>query len=154
MSIVDIYTIRIALESALVKELSEQISQAQILELKNQILEYQALPLSANQGKEQLHTELDFHAALAALSTNEPLRFICRFLLRLLRDLTEFNIVDEQSPGGDKIPSNNYQAELVEALSCRDASRADSILCEHLRASMDSLLEHHVKVSSGFLAAV
>jgi len=151
IGIAEIYALRITLEPLLVRSLASHISDEQIALLVERMSAYEEPPASIVQAREQREAELDFHATLAGFSDNHLLKFICGFLVRLLKDLTVCKKIYEQPNAELRERGFAYQQKLIDALTDHDAESAELIIREHMEAAKQIMLTQEAELTRGFL---
>lgn len=151
ISIANIYEMRIALEPQLVHDLAQEITPAQIDELRGVLREYTEPPNSIEDEQRQRNAELEFHEFLARFSRNPLLSFYCMFLVRLLKDLTVCRRIYSRSNPELRERGVSYQEQLIEAFRARDPEAARATMEAHMRAAQRIMLEQEAEVRKGFL---
>jgi len=152
VSIADIYRLRILLEPQLVKDLASHISSAQIAELRDRMSTYREPPASIEEEREQRTAELEFHEALASMSKNPLLGFICGFLARLLKDLAVCRRIYDKPNPELRESGLSYQEQLIAALSAGDASTAHTVMQDHMRTAQKIMLAQEAEITRAFLS--
>ncbi len=152
VTIADIYEMRIALEPQLARDLAACITPEQIDALRSRMSAYQDPPSSIEEEREQRIAELEFHETLAGFSDNPLLRLTCRFLTRLLKDLTVCRRIYDQPNPELRERGISYQDQLMAALSAGDGDEAFAIMQAHMRAAQRIMLAREAQVTKGFLA--
>lgn len=151
ISIAQIYELRIVLEPQLVYDLAPLITDEQIEELRVLMSVYREPPASMEEEQVQRAAELEFHAALAGMCDNPLLGFTCRFMTRLLMDLTVCKRIYEQPNPTLRESGVSYQEKLIDALEARDSKAAAAIMRAHMRAARRMMLAQEAQVTKGFL---
>ena len=88
VTIEQIYEMRKALEPLVAASATPNIDAAGLARLNDIIAVYDHEPADGQERWNQRMAELDFHAVVAEYASNPILAFTCRFLQRLLKDLT------------------------------------------------------------------
>jgi len=148
----EIYALRIALEPLLVAELAPRITEEQIEALAARMSAYTAPPASVEEERRQRAAELAFHEALADLSDNPLIGFVCAFLVRLLKELAVCKRIYERPNPELRARGVSYQAQLIEAFRARDAETARAVMQAHMRAAQALMLAQEAELRRGFLA--
>ncbi|MFD0981641.1 FadR/GntR family transcriptional regulator [Tropicimonas aquimaris] len=151
IGIADIYALRRALEPVLVTQLAGQLTEAQIGELEQVMTAYETPPETIEEAERQRMAELDFHALLADYSTNALLRFQCRFLISLLKELTICRKIYSREIPGFRESGRDYQSRLLQALRAGDAGAAKAIMRAHLNTAQDIMEQQESVVLRQFL---
>lgn len=151
ITIHDIYAVRIRLEPELAAGLVGVITQGDIARLQELMSRYDHPPHSPEEEREQRFAELAFHETLAELSPNPLLSFACRFLIRLLKELTICHRIYERPLPELRAGGHNYQSQLLRALDGGDAEAAEQIMREHMRFARDVMEAQEAEVLRQFL---
>jgi GntR family transcriptional repressor for pyruvate dehydrogenase complex len=140
-SIADIYAVRRELEPLMVGELAGKLSPDTFALLQSKIRLYEDEPATVDEEYRQRMAELDFHEELARVSGNRLLGFLCRFLVSLLRDMTECRAIFRQHNPHLRETGLHYQVALLRAIKSGDAQKATAIMREHLVAAEAYMIE-------------
>ncbi len=133
LTIDDIYQIREVLEPELAASLAGALTPAQLARLEAVIARYDAPAQGAEEERAQHVESLRFHAMLAEMSPNPLLRFLVRFIVNMLTEITvSRHLYDPPNPEL-WASGRDYQARLVGALREGDADEARMILRDHMR---------------------
>lgn len=151
IGIADIYALRIALEPLMVTAIAEHINDEQISLLEQRMSLYEQPPATIEEARRQREAELDFHATLASFSRNPLTRFICGFLVRMLKELAVCRTIYEQPNKELRERGLAYQARLIEALRDHDPDSAALIIREHMIAAQQIMLAQEAELVQGFL---
>ncbi|MEE3215028.1 MAG: FadR/GntR family transcriptional regulator [Pseudomonadota bacterium] len=153
ISVRDIYQIRLALEPEMVASLAGNVGASDIARLRESLHSY-ATPAGDMHAERQQHIDsLDFHQELAQLSGGNPLlAFIIRFTAQVLSDLTVYRRLYE--PGDHPIgPAGcQYHAEILDAIEAGDATRAHTLMRDHLLEAQGIMQGNEAQVTRGFLS--
>lgn len=140
-SIADIYAVRRELEPLMVGELAGKLSPETFALLQAKIRLYEDEPATVEEEYRQRMAELDFHEELARVSRNRLLGFLCRFLISLLRDMTECRAIYLQHNPQLRETGLHYQVALLRAIKAGDGARASAIMREHMVAAEAYMIE-------------
>ncbi len=140
-SISDIYAIRKKLEPELAAGLAGKLTQENIGNLQATIRLYEDEPKTAEEEYSQRLAELDFHAGLAHHCENEPLGFICKFLVSLLRDMTVCREIYREANPELRETGLHYQIRLLRAIKHGRREDAYQIMHEHMIEAEKYMLE-------------
>lgn len=130
--IADIYALRKLLEPELAASLAGRLDEAGIAALQATIRLYENEPRTAEEEFRQRIAELDFHSVLASLADNQLLGFVCVFLHRLLRDLTECRAIYFEPNPQLRETALTYQVRLIRFLKTNDAEGARALMRDHM----------------------
>ena len=150
-SIDDIYALREVLEPELAASLAGTLSEVQLARLEAVMSDYDAPAETEAEEAAQHVASLRFHAELAEFSGNPLLRFLIRFTVRLLSEIT----VNRQlySPPNRQLweSGKNYQAQLLRALRDGDRTAAREVLSAHMRNAHRLMKSQEAAVTRRFL---
>jgi len=113
---------------------------------------YEAPPETIEESERQRMAELDFHALLASFSPNPLLRFQCRFLIGLLKEITICRRIYRRRIPGFRAAGRDYQSRLIEALRASDGGAARAIMRAHMTAAQRIMEEQESVVLRQFLS--
>lgn len=132
LTIDDVYQIRAALEPELAAALAGKLTETQLRALEEVMTCYSEPARTAEEERAQHLASLRFHAMLAEISGNPLLRFLIRFIVNMLADITVSRKLYAQ-PNRELWSSGlDYQSRLLAALRTGDAPLARQILAEHM----------------------
>ena len=151
IGISDIYELRLAQEPALAAQLAGALDDAQIAALEQVMADYATPPETIEEAERQRIAELEFHELLASFSPNPLLRFQCRFLIGLLKELTICRKIYRRKIPGLRSKGRDYQARLIRALRAGDAGAARAIMRWHMIIAQGIMLEQESIVQRNFL---
>ncbi|WP_455385147.1 FadR/GntR family transcriptional regulator [Acidihalobacter prosperus] len=151
ITIHDIYALRIQLEPELAAGLVGVITEQDIDRLQQLMTRYDHPPQSQDEEREQRFAELAFHETLAGLCPNPVLSFACRFLIRLLKELTICHRIYERPQPELRAGGHSYQLRLLEALRKEDAEAARNAMDKHMRFARDLMEAQEAEVLRQFL---
>ncbi len=151
ITIHDIYALRIQLEPELAAGLVGVITERDIDRLQQLMTRYDHPPQSPAEEREQRFAELAFHETLAGLCPNPVLSFACRFLIRLLKELTICHRIYERPQPELRAGGHSYQLRLLEALHKEDAEAARNAMDKHMRFARDLMEAQEAEVLRQFL---
>ena len=152
IGISDIYELRRALEPVLAAQLAGQLDADQLTALEAVMADYEAPPETIEDAERQRIAELDFHELLASFSPNPLLRFQCRFLIGLLKELTICRKIYRRKIPGFRSKGRDYQSRLIQALRAGDAGAARAIMRSHMVIAQGIMLEQESIVQRNFLS--
>ncbi len=147
----DIYELRRALEPVLVADLAGKLDEDRIRELEEVMAVYEDPPETIEELETQRIAELTFHEILASFSPNPLLRFECRFLISLLKDLTICRKIYRRRIPDFRKTGRDYQARLIQALRAGDGGAAFSIMRAHMITAQQVMEEQESIVQRQFL---
>ncbi len=130
-SIRDIYAVRVELEPELAASVVGILTDADFRRLQNTMRLYEKPPADRGEEYQQRLAELDFHSALAELSPNPILGFICGFMHNLLRNLTICRQIYAMPNPELREQGLHYQVRLLRALEGQRCRRREG---HHARA--------------------
>ncbi|SFC66930.1 FadR/GntR family transcriptional regulator [Tropicimonas isoalkanivorans] len=148
----DIYALRHALEPVLVAQLAGTLPEERIVLLEEVMTAYETPPETIEESERQRMAELDFHALLASFSPNPLLRFQCRFLIGLLKDITICRRIYRRRIPGFRAAGRDYQSRLIQALRAGDGGAARAIMRAHMTAAQKIMEEQESVVLRQFLS--
>ncbi|HEV7344466.1 MAG TPA: FCD domain-containing protein [Devosia sp.] len=151
LSIANIYEMRKVLEPQLAASATPQIDEAGLNRLEAIITIYDHEPADHNERWTQRMAELDFHGVVAEYSDNPILAFTCRFLQRLLKDLTIAQDIYVQPEPVLRASGIRHQRDLIAAMRRRDAAAAAAILAEHMQEAEKHMLDLQARLMDRFL---
>jgi len=151
IGISDIYELRRALEPVLVSQLAGNLAEDQIRQLEEVLAVYKEPPETIEQLETQRIAELTFHEILASFSPNPLLRFQCRFLISLLKDLTICRKIYRRRIPDFRRKGRDYQVRLIQALRAGDVGAARSIMRAHMITAQDVMRDQESIVQRQFL---
>lgn len=154
LSIANIYEMRKVLEPQLAASATPHIDEAGLNRLEGIIKIYDHEPADADERWAQRMAELDFHGIVAEYSDNPILAFTCRFLQRLLKDLTIAQDIYVHPEPVSRASGIQHQRDLIAAMRKRDATAAASILAEHMAEAEQHMLGLEAKLEDRFLDEV
>ena len=151
LSIANIYEMRKVLEPQVAASATPHIDEAGLNRLEAIIRIYDHEPADTTERWNQRMAELDFHGVVAEYSDNPILAFTCRFLQRLLKDLTIAQDIYVQPEPVSRESGIRHQRELIAAMRRRDAKAASAILTEHMAEAEQHMLTLQAKLMDRFL---
>lgn len=151
VSIANIYQMRKSLEPQMAASATPHIDEAGLKRLEAMIAIYDHEPADEGERWNQRMAELDFHGIVAEYCDNPILAFTCRFLQRLLKDLTIAQDIYVQPEPVLRQSGIEHQRDLIAAMRRRDAQGAASILAEHMAEAERHMLDLQAKLSDRFL---
>ena len=152
LSIADIYQMRKALEPLVAASATPHIDEAGLNRLEAIITIYDHEPADARERWTQRMAELDFHGVVAEYSDNPILAFTCRFLQRLLKDLTIAQDIYVQPEPVLRQSGIGHQRDLIAAMRRRDPDAAAAILAKHMAEAEKHMLGLQAKLMDRFLS--
>jgi len=151
LSIANIYEMRKVLEPQVAASATPHIDEAGLKQLEAIIGIYDHEPADATERWNQRMAELDFHGVVAQYSDNPILAFTCRFLQRLLKDLTIAQDIYVHPEPVSRERGIQHQRDLIAAMRRRDADAAAAILAEHMAEAEQHMLDLQAKLVDRFL---
>lgn len=151
LSIANIYEMRKVLEPQLAASAALTIDAAGLDRLEAIIRIYDHEPADATERWNQRMAELDFHGVVAEYSDNPILAFTCRFLQRLLKELTIAQDIYVQPEPVSRQSGIGHQRDLIHAMRRRDAGAASNILAIHMAEAEKHMLGLEAKLEDRFL---
>jgi DNA-binding FadR family transcriptional regulator len=151
LSIAHIYAMRKALEPQVAVSAIETIDEAGFRRLNDLIAIYDHEPATAEERWDQRMAELDFHAVVAEYSDNPILAFTCRFLQRLLKELTICHDIYMRPEPVLRQSGIAHQRDLIEAMRARDADAVHAIMSEHMAEAEGHMLSLQAQLVDRFL---
>lgn len=151
IGISDIYDLRRVLEPLLASQLAGNLTEDQIRQLEEVLAVYEEPPETIEQLETQRIAELTFHEILASFSPNPLLRFQCRFLISLLKDLTICRKIYRRPIPDFRRKGRDYQVRLIQALRAGDVGAARSIMRAHMITAQDVMRDQESIVQRQFL---
>tara|TARA_R110002124_G_scaffold16882_7_gene71477 strand:- start:40733 stop:41557 length:825 start_codon:yes stop_codon:yes gene_type:complete len=152
ISIAHIYEMRKALEPLMAASATPHIDQAGLARLEAIIAVYDHEPADAQERWAQRMAELDFHGVVAEYCDNPILAFTCRFLQRLLKELTIAQDIYVQPDIVLRQTGIQHQRDLIAAMRNRAPATAAAILAEHMAEAEQHMLGLQAKLSDRFLS--
>lgn len=140
-SVADIYSIRKLIEPAIAASAAGRLSAQAFDALQATIRLYEDEPRTAEEEYAQRLAELDFHVELASHADNPLMGFVSRFLLSLLRDMTECRAIYSEPHPELRERGLHYQVRLLRALKAGDGLKAREIMLEHMVEAEKYMLE-------------
>lgn len=154
LSIANIYEMRKVLEPQLAASATANIDEAGLKRLEAIIQIYDHEPADQTERWNQRMAELDFHGVVAEYSDNPILAFTCRFLQRLLKDLTVARDIYVRPEPVSRASGIQHQRDVIKAMRLRDADTAAAILKEHMKEAEQHMLALEAKLDDRFLEEV
>ena len=154
LSIANIYDMRKVLEPQLAASATPHIDEAGLQRLEAIIKIYDHEPVDATERWNQRMAELDFHGVVAEYSDNPILAFTCRFLQRLLKDLTIAQDIYVQPEPVSRASGIQHQRDLIHAMRARNATAAAAILSDHMSEAEQHMLGLEARLEDRFLEEV
>lgn len=151
LSIANIYEMRKVLEPQLAASATPHIDEAGLKRLEAIIKIYDHEPADATERWNQRMAELDFHGVVAEYSDNPILAFTCRFLQRLLKELTIAQDIYVQPEPVSRASGIQHQRDLIAAMRARDAAAAAAILAAHMDEAEKHMLGLQAELVDRFL---
>lgn len=152
LSIANIYEMRKVLEPQVAASATPHIDEAGLKRLEAIIAIYDHEPADVRERWNQRMAELDFHGVVAEYSDNPILAFTCRFLQRLLKDLTIAQDIYVQPEPVMRQSGIEHQCDLIAAMRRRDAAAAAAILAEHMAEAERHMLHLQASLVDRFLS--
>lgn len=151
LSIANIYQMRKVLEPQVAASATPHIDEAGLKRLEAIITIYDHEPADATERWNQRMAELDFHGVVAEFSDNPILAFTCRFLQRLLKDLTIAQDIYVQPEPVRRESGIRHQRDLIDAMRRRDADAATAIMTRHMAEAEQHMLGLQARLVDRFL---
>lgn len=151
ISIAHIYQLRRSLEPQVAASATPLIDEAGLKRLEAIISVYDHEPADAEERWTQRMAELDFHGVVAQYCDNPILAFTCRFLQRLLKELTVAQDIYVQPEAVLRQSGIQHQRDLIAAMRARDPAAAAAILEKHMAEAEQHMLGLQAKLSDRFL---
>lgn len=151
LSIADIYQMRKALEPVVAASATPHIDEAGLARLEAIIAIYDHEPADERERWDQRMAELDFHSVVAEYSDNPILAFTCRFLQRLLKDLSIAKEIYVQPEKVQRQSGIEHQRALIAAMRRRDPQAAADILSRHMVEAEQQMLALQTRLVDRFL---
>ena len=152
MSIREIYQLRKVLEPEVSSELSGELNLKQIQELKTILNKYSNPPNSEEEEKNYHYNALQFHAKLAEFSKNELLKFIIKFMAKLLSEVTIDRRLFEPSNHELWQKGRNYQIKLIKALQKGEKEKTYKIMYNHMCFAEKLMAKQETLVGKKFVS--
>lgn len=154
LSIANIYEMRKVLEPQLAASATPHIDEAGLQRLEAIIKIYDHEPADMTERWNQRMAELDFHGVVAEYSDNPILAFTCRFLQRLLKELTIAQDIYVQPERVLRASGIQHQRDLIRAMRARNAAAAATILADHMSEAEQHMLGLEARLEDRFLEEV
>lgn len=151
LSIANIYQMRKVLEPQVAASATPHIDEAGLKRLEAIITIYDHEPADPTERWNQRMAELDFHGVVAEFSDNPILAFTCRFLQRLLKDLTIAQDIYVQPEPVRRESGIRHQRDLIEAMRRRDPDAAAAIMVRHMAEAEQHMLGLQARLVDRFL---
>lgn len=151
LSIANIYEMRKVLEPQVAASATPHIDEAGLKRLEAIITVYDHEPADMTERWNQRMAELDFHGLVAEYSDNPILAFTCRFLQRLLKELSVAQDIYVQPEPVSRASGIQHQRDLIEAMRRRDANAAAAIMAEHMAEAEQHMLGLQARLVDRFL---
>jgi len=151
LTIADIYELRKALEPLVAVSAMANIDAAGFKRLEDIIAVYDHEPHDAQERWDQRMAELDFHSVVAEYSDNALLAFQCRFLQRLLKELTVCRDIYLQPQPVLRQRGIAYQRELIDAMRVKDAPKVRQIMVDHMQHAEEQMLALEAELEQKFI---
>ena len=152
MSIREIYQLRKVLEPEVSSELSGELNLKQIQELKTILNKYSDPPKSEEEEKNYHYNALQFHAKLAEFSKNELLKFIIKFMAKLLSEVTIDRRLFEPSNHELWQKGRNYQIKLIKSLQKGEKEKTYKIMYNHMCFAEKLMAKQETLVGKKFVS--
>ena len=152
MSIREIYQLRKVLEPEVTSELSGKLKLDQIKELKIILNKYSEPPKSEKEEKDYHYNALQFHSKLAEFSNNELLKFIIKFMAKLLSEVTIDRRLFEPSNHELWQKGRNYQKRLIKALQKGEKEASYKIMYNHMCFAEKLMAKQETLVGKKFVS--
>jgi GntR family transcriptional regulator, transcriptional repressor for pyruvate dehydrogenase complex len=151
LSIKDIYEMRKVLEPVVAASATPHIDDEGLGRLEAIIAIYDHEPADAQERWTQRMAELDFHSVVAEESDTPILSFTCRFLQRLLKELSIAQEIYVQPDRVLRQSGIEHQRELIAAMRRRDPAGAAEVLRQHMIEAEQHMLDLQAKLVDRFL---
>jgi GntR family transcriptional regulator, transcriptional repressor for pyruvate dehydrogenase complex len=151
LTIGHIYAMRKVLEPLVAVSATHNIDEAGFQRLNDIIAVYDHSPADAQERWDQRMAELDFHAVVAEYSDNPVLAFTCRFLQRLLKDLSICRDIYVQPQPVLRQSGIEHQRDLIEAMRRKDEPAVHAIMSEHMAQAEQQMLGLQAELENRFL---
>lgn len=152
VTIGDIYQLRKMLEPEMAASVVGRINEAGLARLKDMTTAYAEPPRTIDEEREQRIAELEFHSNLVEFCPNPILAFQCRFLIRLLQDLTICRRIYDRPNPELRERGRSYQLNLIEAVRSNNAQVARQTMHEHMCAAQELMEAQEAIVVQQFLS--
>lgn len=151
LTIEDIYQLRIALEPELARSLTSHITSDQIEQLRDKMSPYSEHAETMEEEQIQRQKELEFHEQMAEFCKNPLLKFVCLFLIKLLKDLTVCQSI--YSMHNDELWQSglDFQEHLLEAFENRNSGQVYETSRLHMEAAKRLMMQQEAEVKKAFL---
>jgi len=147
----DIYALRRILEPELAASIAGNLGPEDFKRLEQTMQIYVDPPQDLEEERRQREAELDFHSILVDYCPNPVLAFMCRFMQRLLRDLTVCRKIYDIPNPELRESGLSYQVRLLRALRRDDKDAAREVMQEHMRTAQRYMEEGEATLQSKFL---
>lgn len=154
LTIANIYEMRKVLEPQVAASATPHIDEAGLNRLEAIIRIYDHEPADATERWNQRMAELDFHGVVAEYSDNPILAFTCRFLQRLLKELTIAQDIYVQPEPVSRESGIRHQRDLIDAMRRRDGAAAADILGRHMAEAEQHMLGLEARLEDRFLEEI
>lgn len=151
LTIADIYQLRRVLEPELAASLAGKLSADVLDALQAMIKVFDAPAKSADEERERHIISLQFHAMLAAQSSNPLLAFLIDFMACMLSDLTVYRRLFDPPNIEFWHRGSMYQSQLVQALRDGDENNARRIMSEHMKTAQHLMEAQEAEVVRRFM---
>lgn len=151
MTIADIYALRKVLEPLAAASATPHIDEAGLARLEAIIALYDHEPADARERWDQRMAELDFHGVVAEYADNPILAFTCRFLQRLLKELTVAQDIYNRPEPVQRQSGIRHQRNLIAVMRMRDPDAAARILTAHMAEAETQMLDLQARLLDKFL---
>lgn len=152
VTIADIYQLRRMLEPEMAAAVVGRIDESGLATLAEMTTAYAVSPRTVEEEREQRIAELEFHSKLVESCPNPILAFQCRFLIRLLQDLTICRRIYDRPNPELRERGRSYQLTLIKAIRDDDAEAARRTMYEHMCAAQEIMEAQEAIVVRQFLS--
>jgi len=154
LTIADIYQLRKALEPLAAVSAMDHIDAEGFERLEAIIAIYDHEPRDAEERWNQRMAELDFHAVVAEYADNPLLSFQCRFLQRLLKDLTVCRDIYRNPKPVLRRRGIEYQRALIAAMKAEKREEVHRIMHDHMVHAQHQMLSLEAELATRFIDAI
>lgn len=151
LSLAGIYAVRRVLEPMLAESVAGHLDEAGLHALEASTGLCSCTPGGVDEARATRMAELDFHDILAEISPNPLLAFYCRFINRLLKNLTVCERIYEEPNPELTAHGHRYHVQLVEAFRNADAEQARRLMAEHIADAERLMMESEAVLERRFL---
>ncbi len=151
LTVGDVYQLRTLLEPELAASVVGRLDETDFERLAETMKVYDHPPETMEEERAQRVAELEFHEVLVACSPNPLLRFVCGFLIRLLKDLTICQRIYDRPNPELREHGRSYQMRLIEALRAGEPEAVRAIMGEHMRHARHLMEAQEAVVLNQFL---